>query len=1008
MDDGSAIAKERLGRLRGKKLTILRRYSSGSSGGMTSRSDIVLQRDGRVTADLGVRAARSHLAMMLPPSSRTVRARGTLVLLALWACAGGPIRPAEPGATPDELRAAAALALMAVEEGRVAEQQMRWRADGGLRAARETSRFGRAMLARHTYDFDGARRQLERLAKQGSPAARAAALRALAELAAARTDRAGLPVALDAVQAATALGDSTGAAEAELLRGRLELRLGSADSSRAAYARAAALLPASAPGLRAVHACYVAFAERGTASAEAERRADEGLSLAADVGDRRAAGFCRFARAQVRHTRGRHLGALEDVDSAIALLDAAGDLGVAASAWQLRSYLLSDFLARPTDAAAAADSAIRRGRASGNRLAVAWAHVNLAQVQLRLGDHAAADSNAAIGETILGTIGDRWGLAMVLSFRAEAAHASGALALAERRYAELERRYQLLGLDEFLPECRTRLADLARRRGALVVADSLLELVSRDVRRTAFFGYDNDLLYQRALLQDRRGRHVEADSLLAAFAAATTAYPDLQFAAASRRAQVAAGAGLVADALRHLRRADSLLSRRRAALVQRDAQAMLLRAQRIDFTEGFGLALVVDRLAKAGAPRAAFEAAEVHRASVLLTGLLRRAMVERTESADAAADPRAHADLGLLPSHLAPGARLAEYVIGAADEPSTLLLAGPQGFEAHPLAVPNLAGRVQRFATALEQGRRPERLAASLARELLGPVHALLGTEVRRLLVVPDGPLHELPFEALSLADGRPLLAAAEVGVLPSARLWLLPTRAAAARPAVTAFGDPFFAPSRRLARLPESADEARTAAAAHPGGDARLAQDASERALKRLQTRPPSVIHLATHATVSDERLLGSTLHLAAGDGEDGELHAAEIAALQLRTALVVLSACRSGGGRIVQGEGRYGLVAPFLEAGAGAVLATRWAVRDSELVPMMAEFYAQLARGVTTLEALQATRTAALARGATPREWAALQLVGRGDLRPLGFSREASADATPDAERARLGDGP
>jgi CHAT domain-containing protein len=193
------------------------------------------------------------------------------------------------------------------------------------------------------------------------------------------------------------------------------------------------------------------------------------------------------------------------------------------------------------------------------------------------------------------------------------------------------------------------------------------------------------------------------------------------------------------------------------------------------------------------------------------------------------------------------------------------------------------------------------------------------------------------------------------------------------------------FGAERHLPRLPASRTEAQGVAAITSSSQLLLGASASEAAFKRLARPGVRVLHLATHAVVSDGGLDGSTLALSAGAGEDGEVGVTEIVRLDLDADLVVLSACRTAGGRILWGEGLQGLTAPFLEAGARNVLATRWPVRDSELLPLMTSLYMQLGAGASVGDAVRRVRLDALARGDGPRRWASLQLTGDGRAIPL-----------------------
>jgi CHAT domain-containing protein len=127
------------------------------------------------------------------------------------------------------------------------------------------------------------------------------------------------------------------------------------------------------------------------------------------------------------------------------------------------------------------------------------------------------------------------------------------------------------------------------------------------------------------------------------------------------------------------------------------------------------------------------------------------------------------------------------------------------------------------------------------------------------------------------------------------------------------------------------------------------------------------------------DERSAARTaLALAPSEGESGFLGPGDLAALALNADLVVLSACRTAGGVVVQGEGVQGLTAPLLQAGAQSVIATGWRIDDRSTVRFIEDIYSALARRLPLSEALRAAKLDAIVRGAPPSEWAAFTAVG------------------------------
>ena len=318
-----------------------------------------------------------------------------------------------------------------------------------------------------------------------------------------------------------------------------------------------------------------------------------------------------------------------------------------------------------------------------------------------------------------------------------------------------------------------------------------------------------------------------------------------------------------------------------------------------------------------------------------------------------------------------------------------------------------LADSVPVFAGLLASGRGRDRPAAErLFQDLVAPAIEWLPPNVTRLVIVPDASLNRLPFEALRApADDRPLGARYQLMVAPSATLWLR-WRASAvprANAAVLVLADPeidgaggtaavrnaALLQGLRLGRLPYAREESR-AIARHVGRvDTMLGADASERMLKAVSLERYDILHVAAHAVADEANPERSAVVLTPGDGrEDGLLQAREISSLDLSGRIVVLSACYTADGAVLSGEGVLSLARAFFAAGAHAVIGSRWPLRDADAAGLFDVFYARLGRGDSLSQALQAAQQAARAAGRPPATWAALMLLGNGDLRPLANS--------------------
>jgi CHAT domain-containing protein len=109
------------------------------------------------------------------------------------------------------------------------------------------------------------------------------------------------------------------------------------------------------------------------------------------------------------------------------------------------------------------------------------------------------------------------------------------------------------------------------------------------------------------------------------------------------------------------------------------------------------------------------------------------------------------------------------------------------------------------------------------------------------------------------------------------------------------------------------------------------------------------------------------------------------EIAALDLRGRLVVLSACESADGAILSGEGTLSLARAFFAGGAGGVVATRWPLRDDDAAFLMERFYRALGGGDNAGAALRRARLDAIDAGLPAVAWAGVALMGDGLQRPV-----------------------
>lgn len=281
----------------------------------------------------------------------------------------------------------------------------------------------------------------------------------------------------------------------------------------------------------------------------------------------------------------------------------------------------------------------------------------------------------------------------------------------------------------------------------------------------------------------------------------------------------------------------------------------------------------------------------------------------------------------------------------------------------------------------------------------------------KRLVVVPDGALHYVPFAALStgvlVEHGAPrrLIEDHEIVVLPSASalgvLRGLERPASAGERRVVAFADPVFgqdderleetacAPTgaSRWPRLPHTRDEAEAIRAHDPSAVLVSGLGArKEVALGELLERS-SHIHLATHASFDASAPERSALIFSLFDRRgcpiDGSLSLPQIYDLRLSAELVVLSACDTALGEEIRGEGLVGLTQGFLYAGAERVVAGLWSVDDDSTAELMGHFYDHLFdRGLSPAAALRSAQLDMLHQPRElwrePQHWAGFLVQG------------------------------
>ena len=271
-----------------------------------------------------------------------------------------------------------------------------------------------------------------------------------------------------------------------------------------------------------------------------------------------------------------------------------------------------------------------------------------------------------------------------------------------------------------------------------------------------------------------------------------------------------------------------------------------------------------------------------------------------------------------------------------------------------------------------------EELAREVASALLPPrlLDLLDGGAGGSLALLPHGAAEAVPFELLR-AGGAPL------GV--SVALWVLPRlddEAELAPPLDgraarwVALGAPDLS-GTDLEALPGARAELARLADAHPRVDAVSSGAEMSRAALARALSGDRPVHVATHVVDAPPRAGLPTRGVVCAGGEI--VTAADVAALRPKLPLVVLGACGSAEGALVDAVGLRGVAQAMLDSGTRAAVVTQWSVSDEHAGRALLAFHAALLGGADPAEALRRARAALRRSGAPPAEWAALRMLGR-----------------------------
>ena len=263
---------------------------------------------------------------------------------------------------------------------------------------------------------------------------------------------------------------------------------------------------------------------------------------------------------------------------------------------------------------------------------------------------------------------------------------------------------------------------------------------------------------------------------------------------------------------------------------------------------------------------------------------------------------------------------------------------------------------------------------------IIYPVEKRLGS-FKNIVVVPNGPLHFLPFQALIDKNNSYLVERFNITYSPSASVYVLCNERpvpAGSRFLGVALSDVSIGGKPGL---PGTEYELKNILPLFPESISAAGENATETFVKR-NAGNYNILHLATHGTYNFFQPLYSCLLFSPTDEDDGRLNVWEVLEMNLSAKLVTLSACETGLGDVTRGDEMTGLSRAFLFAGSPAVIVSLWAVADYPTSFLMTSFYRYL-KSYPASEALSLAQRETMKKYPQPLYWAPFVLIGNGNVK-------------------------
>jgi CHAT domain-containing protein/predicted negative regulator of RcsB-dependent stress response len=251
---------------------------------------------------------------------------------------------------------------------------------------------------------------------------------------------------------------------------------------------------------------------------------------------------------------------------------------------------------------------------------------------------------------------------------------------------------------------------------------------------------------------------------------------------------------------------------------------------------------------------------------------------------------------------------------------------------------------------------------------------------ISNIVVVPNGSLHFLPFQALIDTRGNYLVQKYNLSYAPSAGVYKI-CRDREIKPGMkflgTALGDLDI---DNNIGLPGTEDELKRILPLFVDKQSAIGKQSTETFLKQNAVNC-NLLHIATHGSFNFRHPLYSHLLFPPSETDDGKLNVFEVFELNLNASLVTLSACETGLGNLNGGDELTGLSRAFLYAGSSSVIVSLWAVADYPTAVLMTNFYRNMKTHPVN-EALTLAQRDVIKLFPEPLYWSPFILIGNGSI--------------------------